>query len=285
MRRPSSIHPTAIVDDRVQCGEGVRIAAYSVITGPVKIGAGTVIQEHCVIRGTTEIGRGCNIGPGAYLGMDPQHLQFKPDGAEPTWLLIGDEVVVREGARIHRSTRPGRDHATRVGDHCYLMGAIHVAHDCVLGPHVILADGVLLGGHCEIGERTFLGGGCTIHQFVRMGRLCIIAGNEAISQDVPPFGAARYGRLKGYNAVGCRRAGLDRSALTAIRAAYFRIRNHRTTSAALAAIRSEVPDVPEVREIVEFIESSRRGTLSSHKGLRDSSRFSAATENAAEAGE
>lgn len=268
MAQREGVHPTAIVDPRVQLAEGVTVGAYAVIKGDVSIGPGSVILEHCVLEGATEIGRACQIGPAAYIGRPPQHLRFEPDEANPTYLIIGDNVTIREGARVHRATHPGRDHATRIGDNCFLMGAIHVAHDCVLENDVIMADAALLGGHCHIGARAFLGGGCTIHQFVHIGRLVIIAGNEALGHGVPPFAAVRYGRLKGYNAVGCRRAGMAREAIVAIRAAYQRLRDHRTMTAALAAIRAEVPDVLEVREILDFIHASKRGVVPSWRGAR-----------------
>jgi UDP-N-acetylglucosamine acyltransferase len=268
MAHREGVHPTAIVDPRVKLAEGATVGAYAVIKGAVSIGAGSAILEHCVLDGPTEIGRGCRIGPAAYVGLGPQHLRYTPDEANPSWLVIGNNVIIREGARIHRATHPGREHATRIGDNCFLMGAIHVAHDCVLENDVIMADGALLGGHCHIAARTFLGGGCTLHQFVPVGRLAIIAGNEAVGHGVPPFAAVRYGRLKGYNAVGCRRAGMGREAIVAIRAAYQRLRDHRTTGAAVAAIRSEVPDLPEVREILDFIASSNRGLLPSSRPSR-----------------
>lgn len=267
------IHPTAIIDPRAQLAEGVSVGAYAIIKGPVTVGAGTRIGEHCVLEGATIVGRNCRIGPAAYVGFEPQHLRFVPDEANPTYLLIGDKVTIRESARIHRSTKPGIEHATRIGDRCFIMGSAHVGHDCVLADDVILADAVLLGGHVQIGPNTFMGGGCTIHQFVKIGRLCIVAGNEGISNDVPPFAAVRYGRLKGYNAVGCRRSGMSREAIGAVRAVYHSLRNNRVTSAALEVIAGQVPDLPEVREIVDFITASRRGVVSSHRGLPQASRF------------
>jgi UDP-N-acetylglucosamine acyltransferase len=264
----SAIHPTAIIDPRAQLAPDASVGAYTIIKGPVTIGPASQIGEHCVLQGATVIGRNCKIGPAAYVGMDPQHLKFVADEANPTYLMIGDDVHIRESARLHRSTKPGREHATRIGDRCFIMGAAHVAHDCVLADDVVLADAVLLGGHCQIGPKTFMGGGAKAHQFVRIGRLCIIAGNEGFGSDVPPFAAVRYGRLKGYNAIGCRRAGMSREAITAIRGVYQRLRAHRVTSTALAAIRAEVPDLPEVREIVEFIRTSRRGIVSPHHGVQ-----------------
>jgi acyl-[acyl carrier protein]--UDP-N-acetylglucosamine O-acyltransferase len=94
---------------------------------------------------------------------------------------------------------------------------------------------------------------------VRIGRLAIIAGNEAVSHDVPPFAAFRYGGLKGYNAIGCRRAGIPQSAIHAIRASYHCLHTRRTAPAALDAMRALACGYPEVRELHDFIASARRG--------------------------
>ena len=139
------------------------------------------------------------------------------------------------------------------------MAGAHVGHDCVLESDVVLANTVLLGGHCTVGRKAFLGGSCGVHQFVRIGRLAMVAGNESISQDVPPFAAVRYGGLKGYNAIGCRRDGSDQPTLVAIRAAFRCLQVHRLVCDAVAAIQETVPNLPHVRELLSFIASSKRG--------------------------
>jgi len=261
----ATIHPTAIVDPAAQFGEGVVIGAYSIIKGPVRIGPGTVIHEHSNLQGQTVIGRECQIGPAAYVGLPPQHMKADPNIGR---LIVGDFVTIRETATVHRAIAAGDEHATRVGNHCFIMGAVHVAHDCVLGDHAVAANGVLLGGHIQIGSRAFLGGGCALHQFVRVGRLAIIAGNETSTHDVPPFGALRYGALKAYNAVGCKRAGMDRNTIYAIRAAYRCLHGNRLVPAAVEAMRELNSDVPEVQELIDFITSSQRGIVPSHGAAR-----------------
>jgi UDP-N-acetylglucosamine acyltransferase len=255
-----NIHPTALVDSRAQLGDGVSIGGYSIIKGPVRIGPGTVIHEQTHVQGNTVIGRECQIGPGAFVGLPPQHLRAELEAGQ---LIIGDHVIIRETASVHRATHPGEENATRVGNHCFIMAGAHVAHDCRLEDHAILANCALLGGHCQIGASAFLGGGCTLHQFVRVGRLAIIAGNEAASQDIPPFASMRYGGLKAYNARGCQRAEVSAAAIRAIRSAYHCLHKHRIVSAALDEIRETVPDLPEIRELIEFITSSKRGIVPS----------------------
>lgn len=250
------IHPTAVVDARAELGADVEIGPFVVIEGRVSLGPGTAVLSHSVLKGHTVVGARCRIGPGAYVGLDPQHRGF---AGQETSLVVGDDTVVREGATVHRAFKPGIEHATRVGQRCLLMAMSHVAHDCVVGDDVTLANAVLLGGHVRVGDRAFLGGSCAVHQFGRVGRLVIVSGNEAVTHDVPPFAAVRYGGMKGYNAIGCRRAGIAQDALYAIRSAYRCIHTHRTTPAALAAIAATVPDLPEVREILDFIRAKGRG--------------------------
>jgi UDP-N-acetylglucosamine acyltransferase len=250
-----TIHPTAIAE----LADDVEVGPYAIIDGPVKIGHGTTVLAHTHVQGRTTVGPGCQLGPGAYVGLPPQHLKADPNAGS---LVIGDGVVIRETATVHRAATAGDDHATRVGDRCFIMGAAHVAHDCVIAADVVLSQGVMLGGHVTVGGGAFLGGGCVVHQFCRIGRLVIVSGNEALSQDVPPFAAARYGGLKGYNAVGCRRSGMSRAALHAVRSAYSCIRKTRLMANAIDDIRrAGLADVPEVAELMAFIAATERGIL------------------------
>src|SRR5947208_2935539 len=121
-----TIHPTAIIDPRARLAGDVRVGPYAVIEGNVTIGPGTRVGPHTIINGSTIIGSRCRIGPAAYVGLDPQHLGY--DGGE-TWLMIGDETIIREGASVHRSLKPGQENPTRVGNKCFLMGGAHVGHD------------------------------------------------------------------------------------------------------------------------------------------------------------
>jgi UDP-N-acetylglucosamine acyltransferase len=251
------IHPTALIDPRATLAPGVRVGPYTVIDGPVEIGPRTVVHSHCVIKGPTRIGADCEIGPAAHVGTDPQHLHY--DRSLETWLVVGDHTVIRESASVHRATKPGIENATRVGERCLLMACSHVGHDTRLGNNVILANAVLLAGHVTIGDGAFLAGGAGVHQFVRVGRLAILSGNEIATRDVPPFAAVRYGGCKGYNAIGCKRAGIPRPSIFGIRRAYHCYHTHRTLPGALAAIRETCPDVPEVRELLEFMACSKRG--------------------------
>lgn len=253
---PPQVHPSAVLDPRVELSPGVVIGPYVVIDGPVRIGPGTRILAHSVLDGPMEMGAFCNIGPAAWVGLKAQHLKGAPDDS---WLLVGDHVTIREGASVHRSMFAGRENATRIGNHCFIMGTTHLAHDVILADRVIVANGAAIAGHVQLGERAFIAGGTVIHQFVRVGRLGLTRGNEPVGKDIPPFGAMGLGGLKGYNAVGCRRAGLSQSAIHAIRAAYHIVHSHRTSAAYIKALVAANNPAPEFKEIVDFITASKRG--------------------------
>src|SRR5438094_668019 len=111
-----AIHPTAVVASSVELADGVTVGPYAVIEGAASIGAGTTVFSHSVINGSCRIGARCRIGPGAYVGLDAQSRAYK--GGD-SWLIVGDDNIIREGASLHRSMHEEFDHATRVGNRCF----------------------------------------------------------------------------------------------------------------------------------------------------------------------
>src|SRR5271156_3416715 len=113
-----SIHPTALIGPQAKLADDVIVGPYCIIEGPVTIGPGTVINAHSYLAGSTTIGSGCTIGPAAYIGLPPQHTGYK---GQETHLVIGDDVIIRETATVHRAYSEGIEHATRIGSRSLLM--------------------------------------------------------------------------------------------------------------------------------------------------------------------
>src|SRR5689334_723243 len=115
-RAPSAehlaVHATAVVGPDVTLEEGATVGPYCIIEGRVKIGSGSKILPHTIIRGATLIGANCRIGPHAVVGGDPQHTGY---AGQETYLVVEDNVTVREFATLHRAMKPGLENATRVG--------------------------------------------------------------------------------------------------------------------------------------------------------------------------
>ena len=100
----TQIHPTAIVDDAAQLGEGVSIGPYCVIGADVQIGDGTELLSHVVLEGRTELGPNCRVYPFASIGHQPQDMKYH---GEPSTLKIGANNIFREHVTVNPGTEGG----------------------------------------------------------------------------------------------------------------------------------------------------------------------------------
>ena len=245
------IHPSAVVEPGAVIGPGCRIGPFAVIGPEVTLGEGVEVKSHAVVTGWTEIGPGTVIFPFATVGEVPQDLKFK---GERTRLVVGARCRIREGATLNTGTEGGGG-VTRVGDDCLIMTGAHVGHDAQIGDRVILVNNVAIAGHCVLGDDVIVGGLSGVHQFVRIGRGAIIGAVTMVTNDVIPFGLvqAPRGELDGLNLVGLKRRGVERSEITALRAAYQMLAQGEGTFLDRARRLSDETDSTHVREVTDFI--------------------------------
>lgn len=251
-----AIHKTAIIADGAEIHETAEVEPYAVIGANVKIGAGTRIGSHAIIDGHTTIGENSRIFPGASIGLEPQDLRYK---GEPTGVIIGNNTVIREYVTIHRATNEGN---TVVGDNCFLMNYVHIAHNCKLANGVIMANGTMMAGYVDVGEGTVFSGVCILHQFVRVGRFCMIGGLTGTRVDLPPFTICdgRPAMVRGLNVIGLRRQKMSPPVRASVKQAYKLLyRSGLNYSQAIARIQEELEPGAEIKEICDFFTSSKRG--------------------------
>ncbi len=248
----NNIHPSAIVEDGAQIGQGVTIGPFCLVGHEVRLDDGVSLHSHVVIAGRCRIGANTKIFPFASIGTQPQDLKYK---GEPSELIIGCNNIIREHVTMSPGTEGG-GMVTTVGNNCLFMVGSHVAHDCVIGDHVILVNNATLGGHVSVGDWAILGGLSAAHQFVRIGRHAMIGGMSGVENDVIPYGSVigNRARLSGLNIVGLKRRGFSRNTIHALRNAY------RLLFAPEGTMAERMEDVAEVfhdnepvMEIVNFI--------------------------------
>jgi UDP-N-acetylglucosamine acyltransferase len=259
MKASVRIHPTAVVEDGVDLGDGVTIGPFSYLQTGVTVGDGTEIGPHVTLLEFSTLGEACHLHAGAVVGDLPQDIAF---GGEESYVSIGDRCQIRECVTIHRGTVPGS--STVVGNDCMLMACSHLGHNVQLGNEVILANGVLLAGHAQVGDQVFMGGNAMVHQFARVGRLAMISGATAAKKDVPPFCMTRAhtAGVMGLNNVGLRRAGVaSKDRLELKRALKLLYRSGLNVSQALERIDAET-DGDLVAEFAAFVRASERGICS-----------------------
>ena len=247
----AQIHPSAVIDDGAVIGPDCRIGPFVVIGAEVTLGRGVEVKSHAVVTGWTEVGDDCVIYPFATVGEVPQDLKYK---GERTRLIIGQRTRIREGATLNTGTEGGGG-ITRVGDDCLIMTGAHVGHDSQIGNRVILVNNVAIAGHCVLGDDVIIGGLSGVHQWVRIGKGAIIGAVTMVTNDVMPHGLVQgpRGDLEGLNLVGLKRRGVERSEITALRAAYQMLAQGEGTFMDRARRLADETDSSHVREITDFI--------------------------------
>lgn len=253
------IHRTALIDPTAKLGEEVTVGPYAILGPHVMVGDRANIGAHAVLERNVRLGAEVRVGTGSVLGGDPQDLKYR---GEETWIEIGAGTIIREYCTINRGTTATG--LTAVGERCFIMTYVHIAHDCRIGNDVILANGIQMAGHVSVDDRAIVSGLTPIHQFVRIGTYAFVGGGSRVNQDVPPFTKAVGNpvHLYGLNSVGLQRAGFTPEVKLALKRAYRLLFNSDlTVSQGIARARAELPPLAEVETFLRFIEESQRGVL------------------------
>jgi UDP-N-acetylglucosamine acyltransferase len=254
------VHPTALVDARAELGADVEVGAYSIVGPGVRIGAGTTIGPHVVIAGRTTIGARNRIFQFASIGDIPQDKKY---GGEPTATSIGDDNVIREFVSIHAGTAQDRG-TTTIGNGNWLLGYVHIAHDCVIGNDTTFSNNAQLAGHVVIGDYVTMGGFTGVHQFCRVGAHAMVAAGAIVLRDVPPYITVSGYPAKpaGTNNEGLRRRGFSMADIASVRRAYKTLyREGLSLDDAKAALAETAASTPVLAPLVTFLTESGRGIV------------------------
>ena len=247
------------IHENAKLGKNVEIGRFTYIDENVEIGDNTIIYPNVTILKGARIGKNCKIHPGAVIGGDPQDISYK---GEDTFAIIGDNVTIREYVTVHKGTiRSGK---TTVGDNCYLMAYVHIAHDCSLGESCFFANGVNLGGHVIVDDFVTIGGLVPVHQFVHIGKQVMIGGGSLVRKDVPPYIKAAREPISyvGVNSIGLRRRDFSNQEIEQIRDIYRILYvNHVNISKAVKIIEETSPESKYKKEILGFIKNTDRGLI------------------------
>jgi len=254
------IHPSAIIYPGAKLGAGVSVGPYSIIGEHVEIGNNTTIGAHVVISGHTRIGSDNRIFQFNSIGEVPQDKKY---AGEPTCLEIGDRNTIREFCTFNVGTVQDAG-VTRVGDDNWIMGYVHIAHDCQVGNHTIFANNATLAGHVHIDDWAILGGFTGVHQFCRIGAHTMTAIATVVVQDVPPYvmAAGNSASPYGINAEGLKRRGFSSDALMTLKRAYRTLyKSGLMLEEARTKLEEEVVTHPEIQPILDFLAVSKRGII------------------------
>lgn len=235
------------------------ISPLAYVSPKAQIGKNVTIDAFAYIDDNVIIGDNCHVFPHAVIGVVPQDLKYR---GEETWVIIGDNCVLREFVSIHRGT--SSKGKTVIGNNNLIMAYSHIAHDCVLGNNIIMSNATQLAGEVEIDDFAVIGGGTLVHQFSRIGSHVMIQGGSKINKDIPPYIIAAREPIAycGINSVGLNRRGFTPEQIHTIQEVYRIIyQSGLITSQALEQIETTLPQSPERDTIIEFVRASARGIV------------------------
>ncbi len=213
-RPKPGIHPTAVIEDQVQIGDGVSIGPHVFIGEGCRIGAqsvihpGVVLYNDVVVGEANELHANAVLHPGSRLGLQCVVHSNAVVGSEgfgfvPTangWrkmpqtglVILEDGVEVGCGSTIDRpsvgETRIGAGtkidnlvqigHGVKTGKGCALASQVGIAGGALLGDGVILAGQVGVANRAVIGDRAIASSKSGIHGEVAAGE--VVSGYPAI---------------------------------------------------------------------------------------------------------
>jgi len=199
----TGIHPSAVVDPKVQIGRGVGIGPYVVIEAGAKIGDETQIGagsylgrdvclgSRCILHPRVYVGDRCLLGnrvvlhAGAVVGADGFGYEMK-DGRHQKvpqlgYVQIDDDAEIGANTTIDR----GRFARTHIGEGAKIDNLVMIAHNCVVGPHSVIVAQSGLSGSTTTGHHVTIAGHVGTVGHIHIGSGAILTAKSGVTKDVP----------------------------------------------------------------------------------------------------
>ena len=192
------VHPSAVIGEAVELGEGVEIGAHVVIEKGARVGASTVIRPGCYIAAGSQVGSQCVIHanvviyPGAQIGnrvilhagvvIGADGFGYVRDGdtllkfPQRGQLVIEDDVEIGANTTIDRGSL-GR---TLIEKGAKLDNLCHIGHNVRIGGRTVIAAQTGVSGSCSIGADSMIGGQVGVGEGARIDDGSVIGGQSGV---------------------------------------------------------------------------------------------------------
>lgn len=248
----SGIHPSAVIHETAQLGEGVTVGPHVTIDRDVQVGAHTAIGPNCYIGPGVVVGEdtlfhanvvvreGCLIGnrvilqPGVVIGScgygfvtgkDYKHTKLAQVGI----VRICDDVEVGANTTIDRA----RFEVTEVGEGTKIDNQVQIGHGVKIGPHNLIVAQVAMAGSSQTGRNVVLAGKSAVAGHLQVADGVQIAGASAVTKSLTKPG----GKYRGHPAEP--------------------IDEYQRRHVHLRKIGQYVDEIRQLRERIEQLENSR----------------------------
>ncbi|GLK55203.1 UDP-3-O-[3-hydroxymyristoyl] glucosamine N-acyltransferase [Methylopila capsulata] len=185
-----TIDPGAVVGPRAEIGRGAVICANAVIGPEVRIGRDSTVGPGATIVHAL-VGDRVIVHQGARIGQDGFGFAMGPGGhlkvPQIGRVVIQDDVEIGANTTIDR----GANRDTVIGEGTKIDNLVQIAHNVVIGRHCVIVSQVGISGSVTLEDFVVLGGHVGVVGHVRIGMGAQIAGSSNVREDVPP--GARWG--------------------------------------------------------------------------------------------
>ena len=203
-KKPSGIHPTAVIGERVRIGRNVTIQAYVVIEDNVEIKDSTILYAGVYVGHHTKIGQDCTIYPyaiirervvignrviihgGTVIGSDGfgfstvkgVHRRIPQIGN----VIIEDDVEIGANVTIDRA----RFDKTLIKKGTKIDNLVQIAHNVIIGEHSIIVAQSGISGSTTIGNNVTVAGQAGVIGHVSVGDNVVVAARAGVTKSIPP---------------------------------------------------------------------------------------------------
>ena len=207
----SGIHPSAVIDENVQLGNNVSVAANAVISADVVLGDNVQIGAGCFVGENTKIGQGtklwanvsvyhdveigehCLFQSGAVIGSDG----FGYANEAGKWVkipqlgrvIIGDRVEIGASTTIDR----GALDDTIIHDDVILDNQIQIAHNVEIGQGSAMAACSVIAGSTTVGKYCQIAGLVGINGHIEICDGVMLTGMTMVTKSITEPGAYSSG--------------------------------------------------------------------------------------------
>ncbi len=181
---PPGMHPTAVVEEGAEIGEGVSIGALAYVGPGAKIGDGTILMPQTYVAADAQIGSHCLLYSGVCIGEE---------------VILGDRVIIHYNAAIgadgfsfvtpqmasHEAAKTGGDAVTATMEGIYpiaSIGTVRIGDDVEIGAGAAIDRSNI--GTTVIGRGTKIDNHCQIGHNVRVGEDCLLSGQVGLAGSV-----------------------------------------------------------------------------------------------------
>jgi UDP-3-O-[3-hydroxymyristoyl] glucosamine N-acyltransferase len=199
------IHPTALLEEGVQLGEGVSIGAFTYIGKEAEIGDHSILFPQVFVGQGSRVGKGCLLYPqvtvregvwigdrviihsGAILGSDGFGYAKDREGRyhkipQIGGVLVEDDAEIGANVTIDRATLG----QTRIGRGTKIDNLVQIAHNVQIGHDAIIISQVGIAGSTKIGNRVTWAGQVGIISHIEVGDDSIVGSQAGVTENLKP---------------------------------------------------------------------------------------------------